>query len=48
MYEIRGVRSYRSTGEFHFFSDQILRRGRVEMGDGPIVQIPVDKKNIHP
>lgn len=44
MYEIRGVRSYRSRGELHFFSDQILRRGRVEMGDGPRVQIPVDKK----
>ena len=29
---------------FIFFTDQILRRGRVEMGDGPRVQIPVDKK----
>lgn len=33
---------------FIFSTDQILRRGRVEMGDGPRVQIPVDKKNIHP
>jgi len=29
---------------FIFSTDQILRRGRVEMGDGPRVQIPVDKK----
>jgi hypothetical protein len=48
MYEIRGVRSYRSRGELHFFSDQILRRGRVEMGDRPRVQIPVDKKKYPP
>jgi len=29
---------------FIFSTDQILRRGRVEMGDRPRVQIPVDKK----
>jgi hypothetical protein len=44
MYEIRGVSSYRGRGKLHFSTDQILRRGRVEMGDGPRVQIPVDKK----